>query len=307
VEVGHGIQGEARLDDGPVSGDEGMVQGESLIRNISDTALWAAVFRAQETERRDALFRDPLARRLAGDRGVQIAAAMPMNRRNAWAWVMRTYIVDQYLLEQLPHGVDMVVNLAAGLDTRPYRMALPPRLRWVEVDLPALIDDKERMLAAETPVCELERVRLDLSEIRARRALFDRLGREARKVMILTEGLLIYLSDAEVGSLAEDLAAPRSFQLWATDVVSPGLIAMMRRQDGGTLARAGAPFKFAPLEGPEFFVKHGWRPVEVRSTLKTAAKLKRLPLLLRFLALFPQAKGPAGKRPWSGICLFGKP
>src|SRR5207342_2112112 len=38
------------------------------IRNISDTALWAAIYRADETARPDALFRDPLAARLAGER-----------------------------------------------------------------------------------------------------------------------------------------------------------------------------------------------------------------------------------------------
>src|SRR5262249_8758397 len=50
---------------------------EPLIRNISDTARWAAVFRARETERPNAVFRDPFARRLAGARGEEIADAMP--------------------------------------------------------------------------------------------------------------------------------------------------------------------------------------------------------------------------------------
>jgi O-methyltransferase involved in polyketide biosynthesis len=63
---------------------------EPLIRNISDTARWAAVYRARESERKDALFRDPFARRLAGERGEQIAAKLPKGNRNTWSWVMRT-------------------------------------------------------------------------------------------------------------------------------------------------------------------------------------------------------------------------
>lgn len=55
------------------------------IRHISDTALWVAVYRAQESERPDAVFRDPLARRLAGERGAQIAATMPFAQRHAWS------------------------------------------------------------------------------------------------------------------------------------------------------------------------------------------------------------------------------
>src|SRR3974390_288427 len=46
-----------------------MADPEPLIRNISDTAFWAAIYRARETEQPNPLFRDPFARRLAGTRG----------------------------------------------------------------------------------------------------------------------------------------------------------------------------------------------------------------------------------------------
>ena len=57
---------------------------ESLIRNISDTARWAAVYRARETKRSDALFRDPFARRLAGERGEEIANTIKFSNQNSW-------------------------------------------------------------------------------------------------------------------------------------------------------------------------------------------------------------------------------
>ena len=110
-----------------------MAQAEPLIRNISDTALLAAVYRARESERRDALFRDHFARRLAGKRGDQIADSIAFSN-HTWAWVARTYLFDQFIAELCRQGVEMVVNLAAGLDTRPYRMALPAALKWIEVD-----------------------------------------------------------------------------------------------------------------------------------------------------------------------------
>ena len=102
---------------------------ESMIRNISDTALWAASYRARESDRPDALFRDPLARRLAGGRGQQIADLVPPNRQHSWSWVTRTYLFDAFIDEQVKQGVDTVINLAAGLDARPYRMSLPASLR----------------------------------------------------------------------------------------------------------------------------------------------------------------------------------
>jgi hypothetical protein len=142
---------------------------EAVVRNVSDTARWAAVFRARETARADALFRDPYAERLAGKMGVDIANTLPEGNSHAWAWVARTYLFDQFIAREIEQGTDMVVNLAAGLDARPYRMALPASLQWIEVDLPEILTYKEGILASEKPACALERVRTDLSDGSARR------------------------------------------------------------------------------------------------------------------------------------------
>jgi methyltransferase (TIGR00027 family) len=290
----------------PAIGGKHMSQPGSPIHNISDTARWAAFYRASESERPDAVFHDRLARRLAGERGEKIAATMPFFERHAWTWVTRTYLFDQFIAEQVAAGCDMVINLAAGLDARPYRMALPPTLRWVEVDLPDLLAYKDEVLAGEKPVCELERVRLDLGNVDARRELFDRLGQTARKALIVTEGLVIYFSPEEVGSLAQDLARPPSFERWTIDVASPGLLAMLQKNLGGPLGQGGASLKFGPEEGPEFFARFGWKPIDVRSMLKTAAQLKRVSMFMRLMALLPDSKGRQGRRPWAGICLLAK-
>jgi methyltransferase (TIGR00027 family) len=283
-----------------------MAETPHLIRNISDTALWAAVYRARETERSDPVFRDPFARRLAGSRGEQIAKSMPFSERASWAWVARTFLFDEFILDQIQQGVDMVVNLAAGLDARPYRMALPASLRWIEVDLPAMLDYKQEILASEKPVCSLERVRLDLSDLAARRSLFEQLGRGTAKALIISEGLLIYLEPTEAAALARDLAVPPAFQRWILDLASPGLVRLMQKKMGAQLRDAGAPFKFGPAEGPEFFVPYGWKPIDVRSPLKTAARLKRLSFGMKIISMLPASNGAQGSRPWSGVCLLTK-
>ncbi|MGB0036318.1 MAG: SAM-dependent methyltransferase [Candidatus Acidiferrales bacterium] len=283
-----------------------MTPSEQLIRNISDTARWAAIYRARETERPDAVFRDPFARCLAGPRGEHIADSLPGSANASWAWVARTYLFDQFIFEQLQQGVEMVVNLAAGLDARPYRMSLPSSLQWIEVDLPEILAYKEQILGSEKPACALERVRLDLSDVAARRELFARLGGESKKALILAEGLLIYLTADEVGSLARDLAGPASFQRWILEVVSPGLLRMLQKQLGKALNQAGAPLKFGPKEGPGFFIPYGWKAVAVRSPLKAAAKLKRLTFWLKLISMLPDSTGKQGSRPWSGICLVEK-
>jgi len=235
---------------------------------------------------------------------VDIANTLPAGNSHAWAWVARTYLFDQFIMQELEQGVDMVVNLAAGLDARPYRMALPASLQWVEVDLPEILAYKEEILAKEKPSCALERIRLDLSEGYARRGLFAELNRRRNKILVLTEGLLIYLDAEEVASLAKDLSANSHFERWIMDLASPGLLRMMQLTTGKQLSKVGAPFKFAPPEGPAFFTARGWESTDVKGLLKTATRFGRPPFLLRLLGRLPEQNGPAGNRPWSGVCLF---
>jgi len=279
---------------------------EPAIQHISDTARWAAAFRARETERKNALFRDPFARRLAGERGEEIAKATPFHEKHSWSWVTRTYLFDRIVSEQVGQGVDMVVNLAAGLDARPYRMRLPASLKWVEVDLPGILDYKEELLRAEKPACSLERVRLDLSDAEMRRSLFGRLARGAAKALVITEGLLIYLRAEEVAALADNLNLFPAFKRWVLDIASPGLLRMLQKNTSQQISRDVSPLQFAPAEGPDFFARHGWKLAEVHSILKTAAGLKRLGFVMRLLALLPESPTRSGSRPWSGVCLLAR-
>ncbi len=211
---------------------------------------------------------------------------------------------DTFITQQVQQGVDLVLNLAAGLDARPYRMNLPSSLTWIEVDLPGILDYKEDILRDEKPVCKLERVRLDLADENARRQLFASVGQRARRALILTEGLLIYLTAEQVGTLAEDLAGPQSFQRWLLDIASPGLLRMLQKNT--QLGEDVPQLKFAPANGPEFFTAHGWKPLEIRSTIKTARQLRRLSLMFRLLSYSPENPSRMGSRPWSGACLMGR-
>jgi methyltransferase (TIGR00027 family) len=283
-----------------------MAETQGVVRNISDTALWAAYFRTEESKRRDALFHDPYAERLDGGRGTEIARTIPEGQAHAWAWVSRTYLFDQFLRKEIENGADLIVNCAAGLDARPYRMELPSSLEWIELDLPEILAYKEERLAQDKPRCALERIRVDLSNASERRKVFEAVGARGKRGLIITEGLLIYLSPEEVGSFATDLAGVGAFQRWLIDITSPGLLQMMQKRAGKTLEKVGAPFRFGPPEGPGFFVPYGWDVVDVQGLLKTAARFGRPPFFLRLLAKLPESKGQQGKRPWSGVCLLQK-
>jgi methyltransferase (TIGR00027 family) len=280
----------------------------TAIEHVSDTARWVALYRAMESDRSDALFRDPYARRLAGERGERIVASMRKGRAWAWPMIVRTAVMDELILRAVERdGVGTVLNLAAGLDTRPYRLPLRPTLRWVEVDFPDVIAYKQEQLAGERPACALEQVGIDLTDEARRRALFDRIGAAARQVLVVSEGLLIYLTPEAVASLAADLTVPRSFRWWLIDLASPRLLKMMEKSWGQAVAAGNAPFQFAPAQGTRFFESHGWREAQYRSMWEESLRLKRtMPLawLWNLIGrLSPKSKREEFRR-MSGIVLL---
>ncbi|HEV2290489.1 MAG TPA: class I SAM-dependent methyltransferase [Gemmatimonadales bacterium] len=279
-----------------------------MIEHISDTARWVAYYRAMETDRPDALFRDPFARRLAGPVGEAIVDRVHRGRQMAWAMIVRTAVFDEIILDRVRvHGVDLVVNLACGLDTRPWRLPLPPTLRWVDVDLPGILEAKTSALSGERPTCRYEAAPTDLTDPVARDALLSRLASAGRQALVVTEGLLVYLMPEQVADLARALRRAPAFRWWLTDLASPRLLKMLARSWGSTLERGNAPFRFGPAEGTAFFRAAGWREALFRSTLEEARRLHReMPMmwLWRSLGRLSSAKEREAVRRMSGYVLL---
>jgi methyltransferase (TIGR00027 family) len=281
---------------------------QGVLTSVSDTAKWVALYRAMESERTDALFRDPHARRLAGSAGEQILDSMPGGRRWAWPMIVRTAVMDEIVLRLVKdEGVDTVLNLAAGLDVRPYRLDLPPTLRWVDVDLDGILSYKEEALGAETPRCQVEFVRADLTNPHERRGVFQRIGTGSRRVLVISEGLLVYLTPEDVTALAQDLAAQPAFRWWLIDLGSPALLAWLKRTWGRELRAGNAPMRFAPAEGTAFFAPAGWAELEYRPILDEAIRLRRAPRMVwlwKALGFLASRKRKEQLKRFSGVVLL---
>ncbi|MFN8582751.1 MAG: class I SAM-dependent methyltransferase [Gemmatimonadaceae bacterium] len=275
---------------------------------MSDTARWVAVYRAMETERPDAIFRDPFARRLAGAKGEEIVATIKRGRAMAWAMIVRTAVFDELITQAIQKdGVEQVVNLAAGLDARPWRMSLPATLRWVDVDLPGILSYKTEALKDERTSCEYEAVHADLTDGGVRRALFGRLNAAGKRTLVVTEGLLIYLTESDVGALATDLASQHTFGWWLIDIAHPRLLKWMSRSWGKAVSAGNAPFRFAPANNTGFFVPFGWREREFRSAVHEAHRLKREMALGWLWLLIDRIQAPQRReetRRMSGVALL---
>jgi O-methyltransferase involved in polyketide biosynthesis len=168
------------------------------------------------------------------------------------------------------------------------------------------MDEKEKLLAGERPRCRLRVERIDLADERARASFLADATRGAEKVLVLAEGLLMYLDEAVVRRIATELHAIDVVKWWIVDLHSASLLEMMKKGSGD--AFANAPMKFAPENGVAWFEELGWKPLEIESILKTAAQHRRLPLMLRLLiSLFPDPDPRSfGRYRWYGIVRFGR-
>jgi methyltransferase (TIGR00027 family) len=276
------------------------------ISHISDTARWVALYRARESEREDALFRDPFARRLAGAEGEALVRRLETEMQGDWPVIVRTAVMDEIILRLVATGVRRILNLAAGLDARPWRLAFPPDLRWIDADLAGILDHKLRVLADEPLRCHYKPAPVDLADADQREELLGRLGHGAGETLVITEGLLGYLNADLVATLATELHAMQGCSWWLTDLASPDLLLMAETQ-GNRKDAISAVLRFGPADAPAWFARHGWREAEFHSTVHEGLRLERTPDLDDFWEHLPPTRTPSRmERIWrfAGIVLL---
>lgn len=266
---------------------------------VQETARWSAAARAVESERADALFHDRFARRFVGP---EMDAMLDHCKRvgGTWPVVARTVLIDRLLMEAAANGADAVLNLAAGFDTRPYRLVFPRSLVWIDVDHTDIMTARTHELEREDASCVVEQRPTDLSDDMARRALFSETAARFQRLVVVTEGLLYYLSPSAALNLASELRTMHPLR-WIFDLHNSAVLAMIRKRSGGAL-RGSAEMHFGPDEGAAIFEQFGWKIRSVSSSAKAAAGLGRLPFFMSLLMRLPAPTYGKPGWPWAGVC-----
>jgi methyltransferase (TIGR00027 family) len=181
---------------------------------LGTTARWTAAVRAAEHERPDRLFADPWAAALAGTEGAAWLADRPPG--STLPIVIRTRYFDDWLRRVAIDGpVRQVVLLAAGLDTRAWRLPWLAATRLFELDRADVLALKADVMAraGAVVVCDRREVAVDLAAAWTESLLavdFD----PTQPTAFLAEGVLFYLPDEVVMHVvdgATSLAAPGSW------------------------------------------------------------------------------------------------
>jgi methyltransferase (TIGR00027 family) len=194
---------------------------------------------------------------------------------------VRTRYFDDVLLAASGWAAQIVL-LGAGLDTRAYRLGLPPEATVFEIDQPGTLAAKESVLSAEgaRPVCARIAVAADLRGDWA--AALTAAGFDpARSTAWLAEGLLFYLDvGAAPAMISRAAALSGSRSLFAADVFGTGLL----RQPGmrpwlDHLERTGARPPFCTDEPAGLMRECGWPGTTVTQPGQRGANFGRLPVV----------------------------
>ena len=276
------------------------------IHHVSDTALMVAACRALETARADGLVRDPFAEKLAGPRGDAILRGITGWQLMCFGIGVRTRFLDDLVLDTVAReNIQVVLSVGAGLDTRPWRLLLPPALLWIEADLPDMLAYKTRAMEADEPHCRLERISADVTHPAQRNALFA--AASGLPALMITEGLLMYLAGADVEALAAD-AARHGIRRWLLDSSSLDLARRMGWDAGRSVENVRAPGHLQGAALLDAVRSNGWTQLCFRSYSRDAAQVaaERIAAIIRPYLEKGLPLPPAPVQDSSGVYLFGR-
>jgi methyltransferase (TIGR00027 family) len=251
-------------------------------RPVALTAQFTAKARAIESQRSDALFHDPWANLFAGRAGDAWLARQD-SEYPGLPLILRTRFFDDFFAERMQDAtLRQVVLLAAGYDTRAYRLAWPEGTRLYEIDQPAVLALKEALLQQQgaSPRCERIALGVDLASDWAASLLAAGFTLERSSIWLL-EGLLMYLTQTEVEAAINAISAITrltSLDSWmGMDLINSATLSSPWTQERVTrLAQRGMPWQFAVDDPRAWLVPLQW-DAQVTTPEEVGRRLRRWP------------------------------
>jgi methyltransferase (TIGR00027 family) len=248
-------------------------------RPVALTAQFTAKARAIESQRADALFHDPWADSFAGRAG-NMWLTRQQSDSPGLPLILRTRFYDDFFAARVGDAsLRQVVLLAAGYDTRAYRLEWPEGTRLYEIDQPAVLARKEGLLqrAGATPRCERVVIGADLASDWAASLLAGGFMRERPSIWLL-EGLLMYLTQAEAETTITAITRLTSQGSWiGMDLLnSATLTSPWTRERLARLAQRGMPWQFGVDDPRAWLAPLQW-DAQVTTPEEVGRRLERWP------------------------------
>lgn len=116
---------------------------------------------------------------------------------------------------------------------------------------------------------------MDISDGAKLKTFIEKIGNNFECAIILTEGLLVYLTENEVISLTKILYNCPSVKYWVLDILSKDILKKLQNLWNDKLSLIDATMKFAPKNPKDFFNRYCWKNIKFYSILDEAKKLNR--------------------------------
>jgi methyltransferase (TIGR00027 family) len=177
---------------------------------------------------------------------------------------VRSRFIDELLLEALAsEKIATVLSLGCGLDTRPWRLDVPPDLRWIEADFADMLDYKNALMSAETPRCRREFIAADANDAAQRRNIYMAVG--PAPALMITEGLLMYLPAATVEALAAEAQRTSGVAHWISDIMTTAFMKAINMDTPQSVRNMQAADSLTGEQILASIRSHGWRTPTHRS------------------------------------------
>lgn len=164
--------------------------------SVEWTNLVTLYLRAYESRSERSILRDRAAAEAVEriDYDFERMAGKVQPKSNQFIVALRAKQIDTWAADFLSRHPDAtVLHLGCGLDSRAFRLEVPGGVRWFDVDLPEVIDLRRQLYSAH------ENYRMIGASV-TDPAWLDEVP-SGGPVLVVAEGLLMYLDEAEVAQL----------------------------------------------------------------------------------------------------------
>lgn len=239
---------------------------------VSRTAYYCCGVRMLDAETKHPVVNDRYAVRFMNEEGLKTFSAFKHFKAPNASNIARHRIVDDILRDFIrTHDDPTIIIIGAGFDSRAYRLTGG---NWIELDEPHLIEYKNEKLPIAVCKNSLTRIPIHFAD----ESIDDKLKHYAsrKSVIVVIEGVLMYLTEATVRSLLGTLVNIFPTHEVACDLMTKQFFEKYSYKIHEKLNNLGATFSFIIDDPQSVFLDRGYQLISKTSTVMRAVELKIL-------------------------------